>query len=232
MGLPEVRLSPLVVVLARSPRPGGCKTRLIPALGAEGAAALGRALLEHTIGVVEESGLPWRLALDGPPDPTLAARLRDRGVRPLPQPSGDLGGRLRWACGLAARTVCVGTDCPGLRAEDLRRAAAASTPCLGPAEDGGYYLIAVSQNDIRILQNVFIDIPWSTEKVFEITLQRMREADRAPLLLPTRADLDTPSDLARLRRDPACPSALLALLGDPLPASPPASPPSSPPQVP
>lgn len=228
MGLPEVRLSPLVVVLARSPRPGGCKTRLIPALGAEGAAGLARALLDHTLDVVEESGLPWRLALDGPPEPTLAARLRGRGVRPLAQPPGDLGQRLRWACGLAERTVCVGTDCPGLQAEDLRRAAAAREPCLGPADDGGYYLIAISKNDTGVFQNVFIDIPWSTEKVFEITLQRMREAGRAPLLLPTRADLDTPSDLARLRRDPACPSALLALLGDPLPASPRASPPPEP----
>lgn len=137
-----------LVVLARAPEAGRVKTRLIPALGAEGACRVHESLLEHTLATVSALGRPVRFYAAGD---TQAVRelARAHGLDPIPQPEGDLGERM--AAALADvhaegfdRVVLVGSDCPVLDEIYLEQALMALEHAdfvLGPAEDGGYVLL-------------------------------------------------------------------------------------------
>lgn len=192
--------------------PGTVKTRLHPALGPEGAARLHAALTRHTVQTALRSGLEVRLALDGQLQGAFAAELEALGAKVQDQGSGDLGQRLRRACEEPGRVVCIGTDCPSLQTADLITAAARTGVCFGPADDGGYWLIALDGGQEALLSLLFEQIPWSTAQTLEVSLVRLASAGVDAQLLPTRADLDTPADLSRLRADPSCPAALLPLL--------------------
>jgi hypothetical protein len=184
---------PRIVVLTRWPEPGRAKTRLIPAIGAERAAALHRRLTERTLTAVQASGLPFELRVTGAP----IAAFRD-WLGPLPivdQGEGDLGERLAHA-GPPYPTLLIGSDAPDLSAELLRRAAdalATSAAVIGPAEDGGYWLLGLA----RPVEGVFDGIEWSTERVFAQTRDHLRQAGIEPAVLPKLADCDGPEDLAR-----------------------------------
>ncbi len=199
-----------VVVLTRTPEPGRVKTRLIPALGAEGAARLHEALAMETVTRALASGLPVDVALDGAPEHPFARALHALGATILPQGGGDLGARLARALEGPQRRIALGTDCVGFDPAWL--AAAARDPAdllLGPAEDGGYWTIGVRPP----LPALFDDMPWSTPQVLAATLARAERLGLAVTQLPTCYDIDTPADLTRLRDDPACPPSLLSLLG-------------------
>jgi hypothetical protein len=126
--------------------------------------------------------------------------------RLLPQAAGDLGRRLtasfEWAFGEGAlRAVALGTDCLDLNADLLAEALdalASSDAVVGPAADGGYYLIGLARSLAPRLETVFGDVPWSTERVKEVTLERLRELKAGVRLLPELRDLDTPEDLQAL----------------------------------
>lgn len=191
-----------VLVFARPPRPGRVKTRLIPALGAAGAANLYRQLLQNTL--AEAVKLPevpaelWCAADDGDPAgecEELAARY---GMRLRRQHGPDLGARMQHALadalGTARRSVLIGSDCPEIGSDYLARAFAAlerHEAVLGPAVDGGYVLIGLRQVDPRL----FSGIPWGTERVLDLTRSRLRELDWRWAELPTLRDLDRPRDL-------------------------------------
>lgn len=186
-------LEPRVVVFARHPTPGRAKTRLIPALGSEGAALLHRRLVERTLGVVRASGLRFELRTTGAD----AAAFRDwlGPVDAVDQGEGDLGQRLARA-GPPYPTLFIGADAPDLSPGHLRAAAAAlatASAAIGPAEDGGYWLLGLA----RPVPGVFERIDWGTDRVFAQTLDRLRAAGVEPVILPTLADLDRPEDLAR-----------------------------------
>ena len=90
----------------------------------------------------------------------------------------------------------IGSDLPDLSAAHLHDAAASSAAghdVIGPAEDGGYWTLGLTAPADRL----FEDIPWSTDRVLSLTLQRFHEVGRKPVILPTLADCDTPDDLAR-----------------------------------
>ncbi|MBE7210105.1 MAG: TIGR04282 family arsenosugar biosynthesis glycosyltransferase [Gluconacetobacter diazotrophicus] len=185
---------PRLVVFARFPEPGRAKTRLIPALGAAGAAALHRRLVERTLVAVRASALPFELRTTG----ALPDAFRD-WLGPLPaaadQGEGDLGARLR-AAAAPYPTLLIGTDAPDLSAAHLTHAAAilATTPAaLGPAADGGYWILGLS----RPCDSVFDAMPWSTDRVAAETERRLRAALMPPVLLPVLADCDRPEDLFR-----------------------------------
>lgn len=202
-------MTPVIVVLTKAPAPGRVKTRLIPALGARGAAALHEALVHQTLDLARATGLPVQVALDGPLDGPFAAALRGRGLAVFGQVSGDLGDRLRAALAGPGRRVALGTDSPTLSPAWIRAAAEAPTPvALGPAEDGGYWTIAVDAP----CDAVFDAIPWSSDAVLATTLDRARAAGLGVTMLPTCYDIDLPADLDRLAADPACPPALAARL--------------------
>ena len=186
-------MSPRVVVFARFPTPGEAKTRLIPAIGAERAAALHRRLVERTLAAVRASGLRYELRTTGADADAFAAWL---GPAPLvDQGGGDLGARLERA-GPPYPTLFIGADAPDLGPDHLRAAADAlgrAPAVIGPAEDGGYWLLGLA----RPVAGVFEGIDWGTGAVAAQTIARLQGAGIEPERLPPLADLDRPEDLAR-----------------------------------
>lgn len=191
-----------VIVFARFPEPGACKTRLIPRLGAEGAARLYRRLAERTFESVLALDRPrlLRVVAATPPDELPKVRTwvgSEFTVRA--QAKGDLGDRMQRAVADAfdegaRRVLVVGTDCPALGAEELDEALDAledHDAVVGPALDGGYVLIGFS----RPLPHAFEDVPWSSPDTLRVTRERLAECGARVAELEPRLDLDTPEDL-------------------------------------
>lgn len=183
-----------LVVFTRFPEPGKAKTRLIPSLGAGGAARLHRRLTEHTLAAARASGLPVEVRTTGAPITQFAQWLGE-DIAIVDQGEGDLGERLRHA---AAPTpvLFIGSDLPDITPAHLIDAAAhlqSGHVVLGPAEDGGYWALGLTEP----ANYLFEDMPWGTDRVFAITFRRLREAGIDPVLMPTLADCDRPEDLAR-----------------------------------
>ena len=190
-----------IVVFARAPRPGRCKTRLIPALGATGAAALQRRLALRTVQEACGTGAPVELWCAPDTHHAFFARCRRApGVRLRRQPAGDLGRRMALALRAAAGpAVLVGSDCPGLTAADLRAALAALArhDCvLQPSTDGGYVLIGARRLEPRALAGIH----WSSGRELAQTRRRFARLGLRWTELPARDDLDTPGDYRRARR--------------------------------
>lgn len=190
-----------VVVLAKHPIPGAVKTRLAAAIGAEPACRLYRAFILDLAGRLADSALPVTWAF-WPPDAPFAALVAPAPC--LPQVAGDLGARLdaaMRACFAQRRVpvIALGADAPQLEIERLHEAAAAlaggADVVLGPALDGGYYLIALGAPDAH----VFSGIPWGTGGVLEATLARARERGLRVRLLPPTFDVDEVAGLTALR---------------------------------
>ncbi|MGX9727758.1 MAG: TIGR04282 family arsenosugar biosynthesis glycosyltransferase [Candidatus Electronema sp. VV] len=202
-----------VLLFTRYPQPGKVKTRLIPRLGPQGAAALHARLTEQAIRSVE----PLRQAGEAEPllcwcggsEAELRAWLGD--TWPLhPQQGGTLGERMErafahaWQQG-AARALLIGSDCPDLTAAILRRGfallAAGQELVLGPAADGGYYLIGL-RAETREQASLFAGIDWGSGQVLRQTLRQAAKAGLACALLPELHDIDRPEDLAHLDHHP------------------------------
>lgn len=186
-------MGPRVVLFTRYPEPGRAKTRLIPALGAQGAAALHRALTERTIEVVHRSGLALEIRATGAPHTAFTAWLGAETI--VDQGDGDLGERLERA-GPPYPTLFIGADAPDLTPGLLRDAADAlerSSAVIGPAEDGGFWLLGLA----RAVAGVFTGIDWGTDVVCAQTIARLTAAAIDPVLLPELADCDRPADLSR-----------------------------------
>ena len=185
---------PRMIVFARYPRPGACKTRLIPALGPEGAANLHRHLTERTVRVLGESGLPVTVAFTGEEASRFADWLGPDVVL-VEQVDGGLTERLL-ACLNPAPVIYFGADTPDLAPHHVEAAIAAlerHDVVIGPAEDGGYYLIGMR----RALPELLTDMPWSTDQVLPETLARLDRSGITPVMLEMLADCDRPEDLAR-----------------------------------
>lgn len=185
---------PRLVLFTRYPVPGQAKTRLIPALGEAGAAAIHRKLAERTVAVMRESGLPMEIHFTGGRESDFEHWLGE-GLAYREQREGDLGDRLRAAID-PPPVVFVGADCPNLAAKHLEQAGTAlmeNDVVIGPAEDGGYWLIGIAQNHGWL----FADMDWGTDAVLPETLKQLAKRDIEPVLLETLADCDRPEDLDR-----------------------------------
>jgi rSAM/selenodomain-associated transferase 1 len=190
-----------VAVLAKAPLSGFAKTRLIPALGAEGAALLQARLVEHAIATASAARI-GPVTLWAAPDERhpLFQTIAARGIALARQNRGDLGARMLAAVAATATpTVVIGTDCPALTPDHLRTGAdilrGGTDAVIIPAEDGGYVLIGLRAP----AQALFSDMPWSTPTVMKETRRRLRDLRltwREPVTL---WDLDLPEDLERLR---------------------------------
>lgn len=144
------------------------------------------------------------IAFAPPSDAAWFARL-DRGAVLVPQPRASFGTRLSaaLAAGLSrgGRAVVIGMDSPTLPAQTVRlafRALERADCVLGPARDGGYYLIGAR---VALPPTLFRAMPWSTSRVLRETLSRARAATIRVALLPEWYDIDDAPSLARLRRD-------------------------------
>lgn len=191
-----------VLVFAKPPRPGVAKTRLAPALGSKGAAALATALFEDTWSRV--SSLRWARPVLVTPEPDAAEWGTARAACRWPQGEGDLGERLarafaRALAGKAAGAIAVGTDSPGVPAallEAARDALERSDAVLGPCDDGGFYLLALRRCPPGLLE----DLPWSADSTFGRTRERLLERGLSVEILPGWFDVDVPADLVRLQQ--------------------------------
>lgn len=194
------------MVFAKAPVPGAAKTRLIPLLGAEQAAALQARLLRHALATASAAG-PARIELWCAPDathPELIAAAQAHGATLHAQHGDDLGERMAnaftSAFQCAPHVLCIGTDCPALTAQHLHDAAAAlranHDAVFAPAEDGGYTLVGLSGNESRIFDN----ITWSSEHVMQQTRERARACGLHWQELETLWDVDRPEDWQRLQQ--------------------------------
>jgi uncharacterized protein len=183
-----------IVIFAKAPVAGRVKTRLIPALGAEGAAQLARDMLARTLEEAQATGLEVELC--GDPDPT-QWREPIASVRFTAQGPGDLGDRLARTAErvLAAQPVLlVGTDCPDLHRGRLRAAAEALEGCdaiIHPAADGGYALLGLRRFD----PSLFAGIAWSGPSVAQATIERIAALGWSLRIADTLCDIDEPADL-------------------------------------
>jgi rSAM/selenodomain-associated transferase 1 len=193
-----------VAVLAKAPIPGYAKTRLIPLLGADGAARLQERLIDRALATAAAAEI-GPVTLWCAPDvqhPFFRKATRRHKAQLAVQPEGDLGARML-AAFQAARPgpalVLIGTDCPVLAPGDLSAAAAYLTHAdvvVAPAEDGGYGLIAAR----RPIPELFDQMPWGTDLVAACTRERARACSLRLAEINPVWDIDTPSDVERLRR--------------------------------
>lgn len=189
-----------LIVFLKHPEPGTVKTRLMPALGPEVAADLYRALSETVLETtVPGPGEYERLVFFAPPEAAEEVRAWLPGVRLLPQVGGDLGARMSGAFDRAfargaERVAIIGTDSPAVSRATILEALDAlgsADVVLGPAEDGGYYLLGLRRPQPALFERMV----WSTSSVLAETVARAeKEGLRVRLLSPLR-DIDTPEDL-------------------------------------
>jgi uncharacterized protein len=187
-------VTPRLALFARYPTAGAAKTRLIPALGPEGAAQVHRQLAQRTLGVLRSAGLPVELHFTGAAEADFREWLGD-GFVLVEQVEGDLTDRLLAAL-YPAPVIFFGADTPDLSVHHVTQAVAAlerHPVVLGPAEDGGYYLIGMREPMPELLNTM----PWSTDQVMPETMQRLTNVGISPALLNTLHDCDRPEDLAR-----------------------------------
>ncbi len=200
----STKTSASVVVFAKAPRPGIVKTRLIPRIGADAAAALHARLVEHTLATACASGIgPVELCCAPHTDDPFFSSCGNRYLITLAcQVEGDLGARMLAACTrtltAAGSIILIGTDCPALTASHLKQAVQAladgNDAVLIPAEDGGYALIGLNRCDALL----FHDIEWGGATVMAATRERLHRLQWRWKELETLWDVDRPEDYRRL----------------------------------
>ncbi|WP_457573087.1 TIGR04282 family arsenosugar biosynthesis glycosyltransferase [Desulfolithobacter sp.] len=203
-----------LIIFTRYPRPGEVKTRLIPALGAKGAADLHRTLTERMVArgrtLARRRPVQLHIFFTGA-DMSLMERWLGRTATYHRQQGATLGERMALALETlleagARRILLVGSDCPFLDPDLLAGALDKlhhRDTVLGPAVDGGYYLIGIRQGiEILALRHLFEDVPWGSSQVFARTMERIREAGLNCSLLPSYRDIDRPDDLVHLHHHP------------------------------
>jgi rSAM/selenodomain-associated transferase 2/rSAM/selenodomain-associated transferase 1 len=192
-----------LLIFTRYPVPGRVKTRLIPALGDDGAASLHDAMTVFT--------LCWADSLSSQNPDILEIRFEGGTLSQMhqwlggerqyvEQGKGDLGQRMERAFQenfqkQYRHIVLVGTDCPQMTAfhvEEALYSLKTHDLVIGPSEDGGYYLIGLS----RMVPELFAAMEWGTAMVFENTMKRARERKLSIRVLERLSDVDTPEDLS------------------------------------
>jgi rSAM/selenodomain-associated transferase 1 len=192
----------VLLVFVKYPAPGIVKTRLVPKLTPEQAAALCRAMTEDTLRTTRRSHSYQTTVCFAPASAYREVRSwLGPDVSLQGQCEGDLGARQYDAIRRAleagfGKAVIIGSDCPTIAASDIETALQAlddADVVIGPAEDGGYYLIG-ARCPVR---SIFEGISWSTEKVLGETTARVEEAGLTFELLDVKSDIDSYDDLER-----------------------------------
>jgi len=201
-----------LLVFTRYPGPGNVKTRLIPALGRQGAADLHRQMTEHLLGEARKlqgiHPVSIRICFDGSDEQRMQTWLGPEWDYAL-QGSGDLGRRMAAAFGSgfregSERAVLVGTDVPDLTAPILYQAfreLESRDLVLGPAEDGGYYLIGLNRSVLeRAPTRLFSGVSWGTSTVLDQTLRIADGMGLSRSFTDRLVDVDRPEDLGSWER--------------------------------
>lgn len=191
-----------LIIFSRYPQAGKTKTRMIPVLGAEGAAKLQRAMTEHTLHTVKQLSKTRPITSEihfAGGNQQLMSEWLGKELNYYPQVAGDLGQRMRSAFdrafdGGSNRVVTIGIDCPDIDESILERAFEALKKedlVLGVAEDGGYYAIGLN----RSIPELFANIDWGTDKVLAQTKNIAIALGLKIDYLPCLRDVDRPEDL-------------------------------------
>ncbi len=200
--------SAVVMMFVKDPKPGKVKTRLAEGIGPRAAAAVYRRLAERAVRAVAPlAGEGVEVQICGLPPGSLTT-LRvwlGRRFRYVPQRGRDLGARMAHAFREAfstgaRRAVIIGSDCPHLTTSIIRKALASLgtvDAVIGPAQDGGYYLIGVS----KPMPFLFQRVSWGTGRVFRTTAGRLARRGLRWKRLTMLRDVDRMSDLRGIRRD-------------------------------
>lgn len=210
-----MQAGPRFLVFTRAPDPGQVKRRLIPTLGAQGAADLHRFLLGRTLRTAVSAG-PSEVWSTPAPHPFLSLCGRVYGLPLRAQQGGDLGERMARALASALQTapaaVLVGSDCVDLTAAELAAARAAleagEDAVFTPTEDGGYRLVGLRRPAVELFEG----IDWGGPTVMAQTRERLTGLGWRWRELAPGWDVDRPEDLARLRAQPGLPAPLRRLL--------------------
>jgi rSAM/selenodomain-associated transferase 2/rSAM/selenodomain-associated transferase 1 len=196
-----------LIVFTRYPEPETTKTRLIPRLGAEGAADLQRKMTEHTLSQVKRLSTRRELAVEiryEGGDKNLMQTWLGQDFEYRPQDSGDLGLRMKRSFQDAFRAgateaVIIGTDIPDITNVIIQKAFDAlklKNLVLGPAKDGGYYLIGLQKNSLsKAIPDLFSGINWGAGDVLEKTIGIAKHSGLSFTLLDVLKDVDHPEDL-------------------------------------
>ena len=197
-----------LLLFLRYPQSGRTKTRLIPALGADGAAELQRQMAEYLLAKISYPTWQTQIHFTGTSLLNMQSWLGSQQSYRA-QARGDLGEKLwsgfqsAFAEGEASspqpnRVIAVGADCPDLSVQHIQQAFEQLDRhdlVLGPAQDGGYYLIGLRQSNFS-QKSLFTGISWSTAAVLQQTLEKAQELTLSSAQLETLTDIDRPQDLA------------------------------------
>jgi rSAM/selenodomain-associated transferase 1 len=183
-----------LIVFLRSPRKGKVKTRLAESVGSDKAYDIYLKLVRHTLDVVKTLSCPIFFFIEGDL-PVPSERLSSAFY--YLQSNGDLGQRMQEAFAIVrkkyAKAVIIGSDCPGLTQSILVQAFTeldADDVVLGPATDGGYYLLGCK----KINPELWSGITWSSSSVLKETIQHCVNKSLTYSLLPELSDVDTLED--------------------------------------
>lgn len=193
-------MSVQIAIFARAPVPGAAKTRLIPLLGADGAALLHEKLVLQALASARAADI-GPVTLWCAPDSSHPF-FAQTGAALADQQGADLGARMLHAFEAAqGPLLLIGADCPAITPDDLRwcaRALEEGEPALFlPAEDGGYGLVGLA----RPVPQIFTDMQWGVADVMAKTRARLLQANIPWLEGRTIWDVDRPDDYARLMRE-------------------------------
>ena len=190
-----------VCVFLKPPVAGTVKTRLVPAVGPDGAAALAEAFFHDTWDCVQS--LDWAVPIVASTELPQASFLRQENYEIWLQGEGDLGARIEKILAQALTqthfAVALGADSPGIPKrllEEAHRKLQTADAVLGPCEDGGFYLLGIRRCPSQMLAN----LPWSQDTTFASTLDRLRTLGMETQVLETWFDVDRPEDLERIAK--------------------------------
>jgi len=198
---PDVRL----IIFSKPPLPGQCKSRLIPALGEQGAAELQAELIHRCLQECCQAHLcPTEYWCASDKNHAFCQNLQENYPVTLRQQEGrDLGDRMFHALSspsLQTYSIIIGTDCPQMSRDYLCKAIealkAGADIVIGPAEDGGYVLLGLREAD----ENLFKNIQWGGEDVFKMTCGHIQQLNLSSSVLETLWDVDRPEDYLRYKK--------------------------------
>ena len=199
----EIDGGDILIIFAKFPEKGRCKTRLAKSVGDEAALKIYRSLLDHTLAVARSIPCVKVLMADPPEHAEDGADWAPGMDAYLPQASGDLGARLAAAFAQsfakgARKVIVIGCDCPQISKDTVISsftALEAAEAVLGPTVDGGYYLLGLKE----VRPSLFQNIPWSTDRVFLETVNILKFQTLSYISLEDFSDVDTLEDFNRVK---------------------------------
>jgi len=188
-----------IIIFTKNPVLGECKTRLAATIGDKAALSIYEQLLDYTISFCKKSSFPKKVYYSSA-IPELD-RWSSAGFYKDKQVAGDLGDRMKAAFKKefedgAKSVVIIGTDCAQINEIEVQEAFKAlfqQDVVIGPADDGGYYLLGMNY----LISELFENKSWSTEKLIEETKETLKQKDIDYALLDVKSDIDYEADLAK-----------------------------------